>query len=306
MIELLEVLRELPILVKAAIMGVVEGLTEFLPVSSTGHLILAGALLGFDDARAKVFDLAIQTGAMVAVIWVYRERFQRLAQGQAWEFLGRIPAAIRHPGQRRALFQDPSWQFVRHLAIAFMPAAILGLAFGGWIKAFLFAPIPVAIVLILGGVVILLVERWVAIRPQHVRVRDVDQMTNRDALRLGIAQAFALIPGTSRSGATIIGGMIFGLSRKSATEFSFFLAVPTLMAAGAYDLLKNWRLLHLVLQGNNVVTLLFGMLVSFVVALLAIRFFICFLKKHGFFVWGIYRIVIGLVILLLISKGVII
>jgi len=219
---------DIALLIKAAIMGIVEGLTEFLPISSTGHLILAGALLGFDDARAKVFDLAIQTGAMVAVIWVYRERFQRLAQGQAWEFLGRIPAAIRHPGQRRALFQDPSWQFVRHLAIAFMPAAILGLAFGGWIKAFLFAPIPVAIVLILGGVVILLVERWVAIRPQHVRVREVDQMTNRDALRLGIAQAFALIPGTSRSGATIIGGMIFGLSRKSATEFSFFLAVPLL------------------------------------------------------------------------------
>jgi undecaprenyl-diphosphatase len=293
--ELLEVLRELPILVKAAIMGVVEGLTEFLPVSSTGHLILAGALLGFDDARAKVFDLAIQTGAMVAVIWVYRERFQRLAQGQAWDFLGRIPAAIRHPGQRRALFQDPSWQFVRHLAIAFMPAAILGLAFGGWIKAFLFAPIPVAIVLILGGVVILLVERWVAIRPQHVRVREVDQMTNRDALRLGIAQAFALIPGTSRSGATIIGGMIFGLSRKSATEFSFFLAVPTLMAAGAYDLLKNWRLLHL----EDVPMFLVGLVAAYLTALAVIRWLIRWVSQHSFNGFAVYRIVFGSLVLVI-------
>lgn len=295
MIELLEVLRELPILVKAAIMGVVEGLTEFLPVSSTGHLILAGALLGFDDARAKVFDLAIQTGAMVAVIWVYRERFQRLAQGKAWEFLGRIPAAIRHPGQRRALFQDPSWQFVRHLAIAFMPAAILGLAFGGWIKAFLFAPIPVAIVLILGGVVILLVERWVAIRPQHVRVREVDQMTNRDALRLGIAQAFALIPGTSRSGATIIGGMIFGLSRKSATEFSFFLAVPTLMAVGAYDLLKNWRLLHL----EDVPMFLVGLVAAYLTALAVIRWLIRWVSQHSFNGFAVYRIVFGSLVLVI-------
>jgi len=295
MIELLEVLRELPILVKAAIMGVVEGLTEFLPVSSTGHLILAGALLGFDDARAKVFDLAIQTGAMVAVIWVYRERFRRLAQGQAWAFLGRIPAAIRHPGQRQALFQDPSWQFVRHLAIAFMPAAILGLAFGGWIKAFLFAPIPVAIVLILGGVVILLVERWVAIRPQHVRVREVDQMTNRDALRLGIAQAFALIPGTSRSGATIIGGMIFGLSRKSATEFSFFLAVPTLMAAGAYDLLKNWRLLHL----EDVPMFLVGLVAAYLTALAVIRWLIRWVSQHSFNGFAVYRIVFGSLVLVI-------
>ena len=295
MIELLEVLRELPILVKAAIMGVVEGLTEFLPVSSTGHLILAGALLGFDDARAKVFDLANQTGAMVAVIWVYRERFQRLAQGQAWAFLGRTPAAIRHPGQRQALFQDPSWQFVRHLTIAFMPAAILGLAFGGWIKAFLFAPIPVAIVLILGGVVILLVERWVAIRPQHVRVREVDQMTNRDALRLGIAQAFALIPGTSRSGATIIGGMIFGLSRKSATEFSFFLAVPTLMAAGAYDLLKNWRLLHL----EDVPMFLVGLVAAYLTALAVIRWLIRWVSQHSFNGFAVYRIVFGSLVLVI-------
>ena len=232
---------------------------------------------------------------MVAVIWVYRERFQRLAQGQAWVFLGRIPAAIRHPGQRQALFQDPSWQFVRHLTIAFMPAAILGLAFGGSIKAFLFAPIPVAIVLILGGVVILLVERWVAIRPQHVRVREVDQMTNRDALRLGIAQAFALIPGTSRSGATIIGGMIFGLSRKSATEFSFFLAVPTLMAAGAYDLLKNWRLLHL----EDVPMFLVGLVAAYLTALAVIRWLIRWVSQHSFNGFAVYRFVFGSLVLVI-------
>lgn len=295
MIVLLDVLRELPILVKAAIMGVVEGLTEFLPVSSTGHLILAGALLGFDDDRAKVFDLAIQTGAMVAVIWVYRERFRCLVRPEAWEFLGRIPGVLSGRGPREAFLQDRSWQFVRHLAIAFMPAAVLGLLLGGWIKSFLFAPIPVAIVLIIGGFVILFVERWVATRPQHVRVHEVDEMTNRDALKLGIAQAFALIPGTSRSGATIIGGMIFGLSRKAATEFSFFLAVPTLMAAGAYDLLKNWRLLQI----QDVPMFLVGLVVAYLTALVVIRWLIRWVSQHSFNGFAIYRILFGSLVLVI-------
>jgi len=295
MIVLLDVLRELPILVKAAIMGVVEGLTEFLPVSSTGHLILAGALLGFDDDRAKVFDLAIQTGAMVAVIWVYRERFRCLVRPEAWEFLGRIPGVLSGRGPSEAFFQDRSWQFVRHLAIAFMPAAVLGLLLGGWIKSFLFAPIPVAIVLIIGGFVILFVERWVATRPQHVRVHEVDEMTNRDALKLGIAQAFALIPGTSRSGATIIGGMIFGLSRKAATEFSFFLAVPTLMAAGAYDLLKNWRLLQI----QDVPMFLVGLVVAYLTALVVIRWLIRWVSQHSFNGFAIYRILFGSLVLVI-------
>jgi undecaprenyl-diphosphatase len=187
--------------VKALLMGVVEGLTEFLPISSTGHLILAGSLLGLNDAKAKVFDVVIQTGAMLAIIWEYRARFLTVAAG---------------------LFTQRSAQrFVLNLVLAFIPAALLGLAFGSAIKSHLFHPVPVAIAFIAGAFVILWVER----RPRRVRVESVDDVTWLDALKIGLAQSFALIPGTSRSGATIIGGMLFGLSRRAATEFSFFLAV---------------------------------------------------------------------------------
>ena len=185
-------------LVHAFLLGIVEGLTEFLPISSTGHLILAGDLLKFNDDRAKVFEVVIQTGAMLAVLWQYRERFFRLDR-----------------------------RLYRNLAVAFMPAALLGLAFASAIKAQLFKPVPVALAFIVGGLIIMWAER----KDHRVRVERVDDMTWRDALKVGVAQAFALIPGTSRSGATIIGGMLFGLSRKVATEFSFFLAVPTLVAA---------------------------------------------------------------------------
>ena len=177
----------------ALILGIVEGLTEFLPVSSTGHLILAGDLLGYRGERAGVFYVAIQTGAMLAVVWQYRARFFQV-DVQLW----------------------------RNLLVAFIPAAVLGLLFGGFIKAQLFGPVPVAIAFVAGGVVILLVERGECI----ARVESTQAMTWLDALKVGLAQCFALIPGTSRSGATIIGGMLFGLSRKAATEFSFFLAVP--------------------------------------------------------------------------------
>lgn len=267
--ELVDLLRELPLLVKAALMGVVEGLTEFLPVSSTGHLILFGALIGFDDARAKVFDIAIQTGAMVAVVWHYRTRFVR-----------------------------PSLQFVRHLTVAFVPAALLGLLFGSWIKAVLFYPVPVAIVLILGGVVILLVERWILAHPEHVRIHDVDAMTDRDALKLGIAQAFALIPGTSRSGATIIGGMLFGMSRKAATEFSFFLAVPTLVAAGGYSLAKDAQLLRL----DDLPLFAVGLVTAYVTALMVIRWLIGWVSQHTFVGFAVYRIVFGFVVLFAVSR----
>ena len=194
-------------LLHALILGIVEGVTEFLPVSSTGHLILAGSLLGMDDAKGKVFDIAIQTGAMLAIVWEYRARFRAAISG-----FGRRPESTR---------------FITNIVIAFMPAAILGLTFGKLIKAHLFAPVPVAMAFIVGGLIILWVER----RGQPaVRVQSVDDMDWKDALKVGLAQAVALIPGTSRSGATIIGGMLFGLSRKAAAEFSFFLAVPTLMA----------------------------------------------------------------------------
>ncbi len=267
--EFVDLLRDLPVLVKAVLMGIVEGLTEFLPVSSTGHLILFGALIGFDDARAKIFDIAIQTGAMGAVVWHYRARFIR-----------------------------PTAQFIRHLAIAFTPAAILGLLFGGWIKAVLFYPVPVAIVLIVGGVVILLVERWIAAHPSHVRLHDVDAMTNWDALKLGVAQAFALIPGTSRSGATIIGGMCFGMSRKAATEFSFFLAVPTLVAAGGYSLLKDYRLLRL----EDLPLFSVGLVSAYISALLVVRWLIRWVSVHNFNGFAIYRIVFGLIVLFAVTR----
>lgn len=293
--EILELLRDMPVMLKALLMGIVEGLTEFLPISSTGHLILFGALIGFDDARAKVFDIAIQTGAMVAVVWHYRSRFLGLLQPGAWGFLGRLPDLFGDQQVRRELLNDRSWQFTRHLIIAFLPAAVLGLLFGGWIKSYLFSPVPVAIVLILGGFVILWVERWTAARPSRTRIQQVDEMTNWDALKLGLAQAFALIPGTSRSGATIIGGMIFGLSRKAATEFSFFLAVPTLVAAGAYDLLKNRELLRL----EDLPMFAVGLVSAYISALIVIRWLIGWVSHHSFNGFAVYRIVFGGVVLAL-------
>lgn len=294
MMEIMENLRDLPLLAKALLMGIVEGLTEFLPVSSTGHLILFGALIGFDDDKAKVFDLAIQTGAMVAAIWHYRSRFAGLFAPHALAFLTQIPDVIRGDRQARmAWWNDARWQLLRHLAIAFMPAAVIGLVAGSWIKSMLFSPVPVAVVLMVGGLVILWVERWMAAHPHHVRIHEVHEMTNRDALKLGIAQAFALIPGTSRSGATIIGGMIFGMSRQSATEFSFFLAVPTLIAAGAYDLLKNWRLL----EWADMPMFAVGLVSAYISALVVVRWLIRWVASHNFNGFAYYRIGFGLIVL---------
>jgi undecaprenyl-diphosphatase len=258
--------------VKAVILGIVEGLTEFLPISSTGHLILAGDLLGFNDERAKVFEIVIQTGAMAAVLWEYRARFLGVARG-----------AFSDPKARR---------FIANLAIAFLPAALLGLAFSKMIKATLFKPVPVALAFIVGGLVILWVERPSrAVR--EPRVKDVDEMGWMDALKVGCAQAFALVPGTSRSGATIIGGMLFGLSRKAATEFSFFLAVPTLTAAGIWDMWKNRALFSLA----DVPLIAVGMTVSGVTAFLVIRWLIRYVATHSFTPFAWYRIVFGIVVL---------
>ena len=256
-------------LVCALILGVVEGLTEFLPISSTGHLILAGDLLGFNDERGKVFDIVIQTGAMLAIVWEYRARFAKVLAG---------------------VFNDAQAQrFVLNLAVAFMPAAVLGLAFGKLIKAHLFRPVPVALAFIVGGLVILWVER----RPRKSVIENVEDMNWKDALKVGCAQAFALIPGTSRSGATIVGGMLFGLSRRAATEFSFFLAVPTLVAAGAYDLLKHRSLLNFGDFGIFAV----GALTAFVSAFLCVRWLLRYITNHDFTVFAWYRIVFGAVVL---------
>ncbi len=263
------------VLLKALIMGVVEGLTEFLPISSTGHLILAGNLLGFNDDKAKVFEVVIQTGAMLAIVWEYRERFLGVLSG-----LGSDRTAQR---------------FAANLCVAFLPAACLGLAFGSLIKSHLFKPVPVALAFIIGGMVILWVER----RQRVSRIESVDDMGWRDALKVGCAQAFALIPGTSRSGATIIGGMLFGLSRRAATEFSFFLAVPTLLAAGAYDLWKHRGLLSIDDLGMFAV----GSVAAFLSAFACVRWLIRYVATHDFTPFAWYRIGFGALVILTAYTG---
>ena len=247
-------------LIHALILGIVEGLTEFLPISSTGHLILAGDLLGYQGERASVFYVAIQTGAMLAVVWEYRTRFFRVDL-QLW----------------------------RNLLVAFLPAAVLGLLFGGFIKAQLFGPVPVAIAFIAGGIIILLVDRGGRV----ARIETTRAMTLLDALKVGLAQCFALIPGTSRSGATIIGGMLFGLSRPAATEFSFFLAVPTLVAAGAYDMWKHRSLF----SADDLDMFAVGLAASFASAFVVIRWLVRYVATHDFRPFAWYRIVFGLVVL---------
>ncbi len=257
------------LLLHALILGIIEGLTEFLPVSSTGHLILAGQLLGFNDDKGKVFEIAIQFAAILAVVWEYRARL-----GHALVSLGSERAS-----QRLAI----------NLFVAFLPAAVLGFLFIKQIKAYLFNPMVVATALIVGGVLILWAER----RKHVVRAETVDDMTWRDALKVGFAQAVAMIPGTSRSGATIIGGLFFGLSRKAAAEFSFFLAIPTMFAATAYDVYKNWHLF----SASDIGLFAVGGAASFVSALLAVRGLIRFISRHDFTLFAWYRIVFGGVVL---------
>jgi len=263
------------LLLKALVLGIVEGLTEFLPISSTGHLILAADLLDFNDAKGKVFEVFIQTGAMLAICWEYRLRL--------WSVLS------------QALVDRGAQRFIVNVAIAFLPAAVLGLAVGDLIKANLFKPVPVALAFIVGAFVILWAER----RQHHERVATVEDMTWLDALKIGCAQCFALIPGTSRSGATIIGGLLFGLSRKAATEFSFFLAIPTLIAAGGYDMLKNRALFSI----EDVPTLGVGLIAAFVSAFLCVRWLLRYIASHDFTVFAWYRIVFGVIVLITAWSG---
>jgi len=264
---------DVTLLIKAALMGVVEGLTEFLPISSTGHLILAGALLGFNDDKAKVFDIAIQTGAIGAVILVY------------WQKIRTTLVALPTDAQAR--------QFAVNVLIAFVPAVLLGLLFGKAIKAHLFTPMVVASTFILGGLVILWAERRQAQLPGAVRIQEVDDMSWKDALKVGLVQCLAMVPGTSRSGATIIGGMLMGLSRKASTDFSFYLAIPTLMGAGAYSLFKERALL----SWADVPMFGVGLLASFVSAWLCVRWLLRFIATHSFIGFAWYRIVFGVVVL---------
>ena len=258
------------LLAKAAVMGLVEGITEFLPISSTGHLILVGALLGFDDAKARVFDIAIQTGAIFAVILVYWQKIRRILVGL--------------PRQRKARM------FALNVAIGFAPAVVLGLAFGAVIKAHLFTPEVVATTFILGGFVILWAER----RPASVyRIHDADDLRPWDAFKVGLVQCLALVPGTSRSGATIVGGMLLGLSRKAATDYSFYLAIPTLVGAGGYSLWKERALLTLAALPLFATGLLF----SFLSAWACVHWLLRYISTHSFVPFAWYRIVFGVVVL---------
>ncbi|GAA6120120.1 undecaprenyl-diphosphate phosphatase [Acidovorax sp. FG27] len=261
---------DIVLLLKAAVMGVVEGLTEFLPVSSTGHLILAGALLGFDDDKAKVFDIAIQTGAIFAVILVY------------WQKIRATLVAL--PTQRQAQ------RFALNVLIGFLPAVVLALLVGKAIKAHLFTPTVVASTFIIGGFIIL----WAEKRPRTaIRVESVDDMTPLDALKVGLVQCLAMVPGTSRSGATIIGGMLLGLSRKAATDFSFFLAIPTLIGAGVYSLVKERHLL----AWSDAPMFLTGLVFAFVSALVCVRWLLRYISTHSFVPFAYYRIVFGVIVL---------
>ena len=268
---------DIVLLLKAAVMGVVEGLTEFLPISSTGHLILAGSLIGFDDDKAKVFDIAIQTGAIFAVILVY------------WQKIKSTVLAL--PTQRSARL------FALNVLVGFLPAVVLGLLFGKFIKAHLFTPVVVASTFILGGLIILWVEAWgrggTSNAAQKPQVQSADDMSVLDALKVGLVQCLAMIPGTSRSGATIIGGMLLGLSRKAATDFSFYLAIPTLIGAGAYSLYKERALLSM----DDLPLFGVGLVVSFISAWLCVRWLLRYIASHSFVVFAWYRIAFGLLVL---------
>lgn len=267
---------DIALLLKAVVLGIVEGLTEFLPISSTGHLILAGELLDFNDDKGKVFEIVIQAGAILAICWEYRQRI-------ASTFAG--------------LTSDPVAQrFAINLMIAFTPLAVFGLLFQKVIKSVLFKPVPVALAFIIGGIIILFAERWYARRGAlrtAPMIDSVDVLTPLDALKLGLAQCAALIPGTSRSGATIIGGLFFGLSRKCATEFSFFLAIPTLIAATLYSLWKERALL----SAADIPMFTVGFVAAFISAFLCVRWLLRYISSHDFTPFAWYRIVFGLVVL---------
>lgn len=268
---------DIVLLLKAAIMGVVEGLTEFLPISSTGHLILAGSLLGFDDAKAKVFDIAIQTGAIFAVILVY------------WQKIRDTVVALPSQPQARRL--------ALNVLIGFLPAVVLGLLFGKAIKDHLFTPVVVASTFIIGGFIILWAEKRV---PYQARtVETVDDMTPLDALKVGLVQCLAMVPGTSRSGATIIGGMVLGLSRKAATDYSFFLAIPTLIGAGVYSLYKERALL----EAADLPIFAVGLVFSFLSAWVCVRWLLRYISTHNFVIFAYYRIVFGMLVLITAWSG---
>jgi undecaprenyl-diphosphatase len=267
---------DLPVYAKAILLGLLEGATEFLPVSSTGHLIIANDFLGFTGEQAKTFDIFIQLGAICAIVWHYRHRIGHL--------IGTLPS------------EPATWRFTANVLIGFFPAALIGLMLHKAIKTHLFNPVTVAAALVLGGVVILLIE-W---KRRRARIHDVNEMRWHDALKVGLAQSFALFPGVSRAGATIMGGLLTGLSRPAATEFSFFLAIPTMFAATLYDLYKNRD----ILSPGDAELLGIGFLSAFFSAWLVVRVLLAFVARHDFKPFAWYRIVLGcLVIAYFVANG---
>jgi undecaprenyl-diphosphatase len=276
---------DLILLVKAVILGVVEGLTEFLPISSTGHLILAGDLLDFNDERGKAFEVIIQFGAILAVCWEFREKLLKVAL-----------SLNSSPSSRR---------FLLNLMIASIPAMGLGFVFGKHIKAVLFSPIPVASAFIVGALIIFWAERrQEKSTNRNSYIHSVDDLSYLDALKVGIAQCAALIPGTSRSGATIIGGMLFGLPRTVATEFSFFLAIPVIGGATAYELLKLWKN-PVAISGEFSLAIVIGFVAAFISAFICVRWLIHYVAHHNFIPFAWYRIVFGLLVLITAYSGII-
>jgi undecaprenyl-diphosphatase len=265
----------LPDLAAAVVQGIVEGVTEFIPVSSTGHLIVAGQWLGFSDERAKTFDIFIQLGAILAIVWIYRERFLEIAR-----------TAGREPMSRR---------FVTNLILGFIPAAVVGLLTHHWIKAHLFSAATVAWAFMIGGGLILLIERW---RPQP-RVLDARDLAPATAFAIGLIQVLALFPGMSRSGATIMGGYALGLSRTAATEFSFFLGVPVLAAAAGFDLFNS----RAVLSTRDIPLFAVGFGVAFVSAMIVVKAFLRYVSRHSFAAFAWYRIAFGALLLWLAARG---
>jgi undecaprenyl-diphosphatase len=260
---------DLIVALKALILGVVEGLTEFLPVSSTGHLIVVGSLLNWNDEKGEIFEIVIQFAAILAICWVYRQRL--------WTVVATLPRDRK------------SQRFTLNLVLAFLPAAILGVIFIGTVKKYLFAPVPVATAFIVGGILIL----WIESRKRAPRIENVDAVKPADALWIGIAQTLSIIPGTSRSGATIMGGLLRGLSRPAATEFSFFLAIPTILGATVFSLYKARHLLN----ANDLAVIGVGSVASFISAMIAVRALLRYVSGHSFKVFAWYRIVFGFVIL---------
>ena len=277
---------DLILLAKALILGVVEGLTEFLPISSTGHLILVGDLLDFNDERGKAFEVIIQFGAILAVCWEFRAKL--------WTVLGSLGSSAL------------SRRFVMNLIIASVPAMALAFVFGKHIKAVLFSPIPVASAFIVGALIIFWAERRQLMTPSNhdERIRSVDDLSALDALKVGIAQCAALIPGTSRSGATIIGGMLFGLPRTVATEFSFFLAIPVIGAATLYESLKLWKS-PVAISSDFGIAIVIGFIAAFISAFICVRWLLHYVAHHNFKPFAWYRIAFGLLILLTSYTGLI-